>query len=1007
MADLTSVESIEAEIAAGATGSRKVQLRRQLKKLLLAEHESQDHVRGDGDQLDPLDYMDVSQCCNGYCMQIRSGVSSGVTSLQPKMLFLGSMRLVSTKWQRLQLLSELGVRRVLNVTHEVVGVEADKRFISLRIPVRDRPDADLFSNLSNACSFIDAAISAGESCLVHCRQGASRSATVILAWMVSRLHVNSISVDPCSSSDLSTTNQLESWISLDVAFQRLKQARNVVQPNKGFMEQVAKWYRLQPSCRAVRCFANTLFPQSRAKQKKKKMKKSANESNPYFEVKSAISTYLHAAVSNSFLDQQSPSLFHKGGDCATKTLALTMLQCLEAIFMEFHFTGASGSVSSGVESFEGNRRAGSKVAKLIIDGVAAEISSWNLQTKGNDFGIDTQQYVVKLLRNRLVPGCTWGDLISLFDINVVACSEQNVGSNVATLLNDVSLDETEALELAKILYLGNEWRGLGKLVAASRFRIQDLARTLIDKSDSSKGEPSAGKRKSIDRVDDMFHQLLVKGAACKDSQTAEHAIVMIAESCINGKRKMKRRIVTSKGNASTSNRLATKEERASDTEQEHRVYSSPLDGDDWMRRLILVALRRPRGVKLAERLIKRLKAGKPASMSSRFPEVVKAQKRSKLLWMLRGGHLDLIPDAVEEISSQYSKDDDTKAWILRKLTSSTSGCNGFGPAHPLVQHLLWRWHQDVPLAEVGIEDLEADGTYEKYDLHSWLEWVDDCVLGGSVSVKDNSSKPFLRLADVMLAPESIIFVNTDEGALQAANEIYTSDRIGFDSEWHPLHPEEIALVQIATQKKCFLFDPLALSSPSVWAGILSHFASGGEFVSDEVLSPGVNDAPRGIRQQAKQLVGFGLKSDIAMVNKALKNFRQQSISKRGTALGVGDINLDVAESELLQIKNGVGVFDLEKFGRKGSSLSSMCEDVLGMPLDKRCTISDWHRRPLGAPQRVYAALDAYCCVQILDKISVEENATGKQRKQTTKARAYSVDPKKIKKKHKKKHTHVK
>ena len=65
----------------------------------------------------------------------------------------------------------LCVRRVLNVTREVVGTENDNAFAGLRISVKIGPPRT-WTQLQHA--FIDAAIQAGEPCLVHCRQGASR-----------------------------------------------------------------------------------------------------------------------------------------------------------------------------------------------------------------------------------------------------------------------------------------------------------------------------------------------------------------------------------------------------------------------------------------------------------------------------------------------------------------------------------------------------------------------------------------------------------------------------------------------------------------------------------------------------------------------------------------------------------------------------------------------------------------------------------------------------------------
>ena len=50
------------------------------------------------------------------------------------------------------------------------------------------------------------------------------------------------------------------------------------------------------------------------------------------------------------------------------------------------------------------------------------------------------------------------------------------------------------------------------------------------------------------------------------------------------------------------------------------------------------------------------------------------------------------------------------------------------------------------------------------------------------------------------------------------------------------------------------------------------------------------------------------------------------------------------------------------------SLSTMCESLLGSPLDKGEQCSKWGRRPLTASQFSYAALDAHCLVRIFEKV---------------------------------------
>ncbi|KAJ7843737.1 protein-tyrosine phosphatase-like protein [Mycena olivaceomarginata] len=143
-----------------------------------------------------------------------------VTEILPN-LFLGS----EAGAQNLRMLRSRGITHILSVMAvpcESDGTEGD--FHRMQIAVQDWPDQDLFTHLKAANAFINGAREvAEEGVLVHCYQGVSRSATIVAAYLMA-------SHPPVHSSDIAA-----------VTF--IRTLRPIVQPNSGFLSQLALYGR--------------------------------------------------------------------------------------------------------------------------------------------------------------------------------------------------------------------------------------------------------------------------------------------------------------------------------------------------------------------------------------------------------------------------------------------------------------------------------------------------------------------------------------------------------------------------------------------------------------------------------------------------------------------------------------------------------------------------------------------------------------------------------------------
>lgn len=131
-------------------------------------------------------------------------------------MYIGDLATARNK----QILEENEIKAVvccLSVTEFMAGEEhEDIEYCRVEVEDVSREPINLY--FEEALDFIEGFVDSGESVLVHCRHGVSRSGTICLAYLMAR----------CD-------------FSLHQAFFFLRQRRNAITPNLGFMEQLCEY----------------------------------------------------------------------------------------------------------------------------------------------------------------------------------------------------------------------------------------------------------------------------------------------------------------------------------------------------------------------------------------------------------------------------------------------------------------------------------------------------------------------------------------------------------------------------------------------------------------------------------------------------------------------------------------------------------------------------------------------------------------------------------------------
>ncbi|EFC50813.1 mitogen-activated protein kinase phosphatase [Naegleria gruberi] len=132
----------------------------------------------------------------------------------PDFLFLGAYLHAYVP----KLLESLGIKKIVNVTPEPHENQVLEKYGDFQIQIVDHQTMDIKQHFSQAIEYIKECKKNGEKVFVHCQKGISRSASIVLAYLIA-----------------------EEGLTLQEAYNITKQARKFVKPNKGFSNQLGQF----------------------------------------------------------------------------------------------------------------------------------------------------------------------------------------------------------------------------------------------------------------------------------------------------------------------------------------------------------------------------------------------------------------------------------------------------------------------------------------------------------------------------------------------------------------------------------------------------------------------------------------------------------------------------------------------------------------------------------------------------------------------------------------------
>ena len=193
-----------------------------------------------------------------------------------------------------------------------------------------------------------------------------------------------------------------------------------------------------------------------------------------------------------------------------------------------------------------------------------------------------------------------------------------------------------------------------------------------------------------------------------------------------------------------------------------------------------------------------------------------------------------------------------------------------------------------------------------------------------IRIKNTINKAEIATLPIVQFPGRIFVIYTEANARKAVDYLNRHEIVGVDTETRPCFRKgqvhKVALLQISTEDTCFLFRLNKIGMPSFLQ----------DFLTNDILK-----------------IGLSLRDDFKMLRRRK--------------------NMQTEEGNWIELQDYV-----VRFGIEDRSLQKIYANLFGMKISKGQRLSNWEAETFTEAQMHYAALDAWACVKIYNRLAEME-----------------------------------